>query len=67
MNAHKHVHKTCNQAGLKDNQAYIHPQYFDQLGIKFDGMFYFDKCLPFGFSTSYNIFDRFSLILLKLK
>ena len=33
---------------------------FDQLGFKFENLFYFDKCLGFGCSISCNIFNRFA-------
>ena len=33
---------------------------FDLLGIKFDNMYYIDKCLPMGCSVSCNLFEKFS-------
>jgi hypothetical protein len=38
----------------------VSPLDFDQLGFKFDNLFYFDKCVPFGCSISCNIFNRFA-------
>ncbi len=36
------------------------PQDWCWLGIKFQGKYYFDKCLPFGLSTSCRIFEDFA-------
>lgn len=36
---------------------------FDQLGFKFDGKYYFDKCCPFGFSGSCKIWETFAKFL----
>lgn len=39
------------------------PQDFDLLGFKFEGKYYFDKCLPFGCSISCKTFESFSTFL----
>ena len=41
----------------------IHPQDFELLGFTLDGMFYFDKCAPFGCSISPKLFETFSTFL----
>ncbi|XP_048252630.1 uncharacterized protein LOC124136488 [Haliotis rufescens] len=41
----------------------VHPSDFELLGIRFEGEFYFDKCLPFGCSISCAIFETFSIFL----
>lgn len=41
----------------------INPQDFELLGFKYDGKYYFDKCLPFGCSISCAHFERFSSFL----
>ncbi|XP_048254567.1 uncharacterized protein LOC125381567 [Haliotis rufescens] len=41
----------------------VHPSDFELLGIRFEGEFYFDKCLPFGCSISCAIFETFSTFL----
>jgi hypothetical protein len=38
----------------------VNPADFDLLGIKFDNMYYIDKCLPMGCSVSCNLFKKFS-------
>lgn len=38
----------------------VMPKDFDQLGFKFEDMYYFDKCLPFGCAISCNLFNRFA-------
>lgn len=38
----------------------ISPCDFDLLGIKFDGHYYFDKCLPMGASISCAMFEKFA-------
>ena len=37
----------------------VNPADFDLLGIKFDNMYYIDKCLPMGCSVSCNLFEKF--------
>ena len=41
----------------------IYPGDFDLLGIRFDGKYYFDKCLPFGSKLSCALFNKFSICL----
>lgn len=41
----------------------ISPTYFDQLGFKFQGQYYFDKCMPFGCSISCSTFEKFAKFL----
>lgn len=41
----------------------VHPANFDLLGIKFEGEFYIDKCLPMGCSLSCNLFEKCSTFL----
>ena len=38
----------------------VHPGDFELLGIKIDGEYYIDKCLPMGCSISCKIFNQFS-------
>ena len=38
----------------------IHPAGYSLLGMKFDNLYYFDRCLPMGLSSSRNIFEAFS-------
>lgn len=38
----------------------IKPDHYPQLGIKFDGKFYYDKVLPQGLASSCKIFETFS-------
>lgn len=38
----------------------IHPDDFELLGIKWKGNFFYDRCLPFGCSSSCAIFENFS-------
>ena len=38
----------------------IHPSQYNLLGFKFKGLYYHDKCLPMGCSSSCQIFERFS-------
>ena len=38
----------------------LFPGDFDLLGLKIDGNYYIDKCLPMGCSVSCNIFEKFS-------
>jgi hypothetical protein len=38
----------------------IWPGDFDLLGMKFEGQYYFDKCLPMGCSMSCALFEKFS-------
>ena len=44
-------------------QIPIHPSQYNILRFQFDNKFYFDKCLPFGLSSSCQIFERFSCAL----
>ena len=41
----------------------IHPCDFHLLGMKWQGKYYFDRCLPMGCSTSCSIFESFSTAL----
>ena len=41
----------------------IHPADYSLLGMKFDNLYYFDRCLPMGLSSSCNIFEAFSTAL----
>lgn len=41
----------------------VHPDGFNSLGFQFDGLFYFDRCLPMGFSLSCFYFESFSSFL----
>lgn len=41
-------------------QIPVHTSDFELLGFSIDGQFYFDKTLPFGFSYSCNLFEKFS-------
>lgn len=51
-------------AKLDISQAFglliVNPADFDLLGIKFDGKFYIDKCLPMGCAISCSLFEKFS-------
>ena len=38
----------------------IYPGYFDLLGIRFDGKYFFDKCLPFGSKLVCALFNKLS-------
>ena len=38
----------------------IHPDSVHLLGFTWEGMFYYDRCLPFGLSVSCRIFEAFS-------
>lgn len=41
----------------------IHPHDHEILGIKFNGCFYYDQCLPMGCASSCSIFEEFSCAL----
>lgn len=41
----------------------IHPTDFELLGMKWDNLFYYDRALPMGCSTSCSIFELFSTAL----
>lgn len=41
----------------------VNPSDFDLLGIKFNGKFYVDKCLPMGCAISCSLFEKFSTFL----
>lgn len=41
----------------------IAPSDFDQLGFKFDGKYYFDKCMPFGCSISCSSWEKMATFL----
>ena len=41
----------------------IHPCDFHLLGMKWQGKYFFDRCLPMGCSTSCSIFESFSTAL----
>ena len=41
----------------------IHPSDFHLLGFKFEGGFYYDRCLPMGCSISCSLFEKFSTFL----
>ena len=38
----------------------VHPNSHNLLGFKFQGLYYFDRCLPMGCAASCKIFERFS-------
>ena len=38
----------------------IHPSDYHLLGFKWEGKYYFDKCLPMGAASSCSIFEKFS-------
>lgn len=38
----------------------VSPGDFDRLGLRFQGIFYVDKMLPFGSSISCALFDKFA-------
>ena len=38
----------------------VNPADFDLLGIRFNGKFYIDKCLPMGCAVSCNLFEKFA-------
>lgn len=41
----------------------IHPSGFNSLGFQFNNQFFFDKCLPMGFTLSCYFFESFSTFL----
>ena len=41
----------------------VTPSDFDKLGFRFEGKYYFDRCLPMGASISCSIFENFSTAL----
>lgn len=41
----------------------VNPTDFDLLGFKFEGQYYFDKCLPFGCAISCKTFEKFATFL----
>ena len=41
----------------------VSPLDYELLGFSFNGMFYFDKCLPMGCSISCALFEKFSSFL----
>ena len=41
----------------------VSPFDFELLGFKFEGKYYFDKCLPFGCSISCALFEKFATFL----
>ena len=41
----------------------IHPSDLHLVGMKWQGKYYFDCCLPMGCSTSCSIFESFSTVL----
>ena len=41
----------------------IHPADYTFLGLKWDNMYYFDRCLGMGLSSSCAIFEAFSTAL----
>jgi hypothetical protein len=41
----------------------VNPADFDLLGMKFDNMYYIDKCLLMDCSVSCNLFEKFSIFL----
>ena len=38
----------------------VHPEDYELLGFTFDGLYYYDKCLPMGCSISCSLFELFS-------
>lgn len=59
--------KGCNLAKADIKSAFrllpLNRQEFELVGFKFEGKYYFDKCLPFGCSISCSIFEKFSTFL----
>ena len=41
----------------------VHPADYELLGFTFEGMYYYDKCLPMGCSISCSLFEMFSTFL----
>ena len=41
----------------------IHPSYRHLLGCTWNNFYYYDRCLPMGASSSYQIFESFSCAL----
>ena len=41
----------------------VHPEDYELLGFTFDGLYYYDKCLPMGCSISCSLFELFSTFL----
>ena len=41
----------------------VYPDDFELLGMRVDGLYYYDRCLPMGCSASCAIFERFSTFL----
>ena len=63
----KSVGKGCFLAKTDIKSAFriipVYPNDFQLLGMEWQGKFYFDKCLPMGYSSSCNIFETFSTAL----
>ena len=58
--------KLMGQRALLKSAILLLPTYsgdFDFLDIRFDGKYYFDKCLPFGSKISCALFNKFSTFL----
>ena len=67
ITAIKAIGKGCFLAKTDIKSAFrivpIHPADYSLLGMKFDNLYYFDRCLPMGLSSSCNIFEAFSTAL----
>lgn len=63
----KAIGKGCFLAKTDIKSAFriipVAPRDFPQLGMEWQGKFFFDKCLPMGCSSSCNIFETFSTAL----
>jgi len=59
--------KAAKIAKLDISQAFrlliVNPADFDLLGIKFEGKFYIDKCLPMGCAIACSLFEKCSSFL----
>ena len=63
----KRLGKGCFMAKTDVKSAFriipIHPADYSLLGLKWDNMYYFDRCLAMGLSSSCAIFEAFSTAL----
>ena len=63
----KAIGKGCFLAKKEIKSAFrivpIHPADYSLLDMKFDNLYYFDRCLPMGLSSLCNIFEAFSTTL----
>ena len=64
ITAIKAIGKGCFSAKTDIKSAFrivpIHPADYSLLGMNLDNLYYFDRCLPMGLSSSCNIFEAFS-------